>query len=138
LRAVFDTNVLVSAVLFREGRLSWLRDAWKSRRLVPVLDRACIDELLRVLAYPKFDLSPQDVKVLLEDLVPFSELVESRPILDTALPECRDPDDQKFLALAVASKVDVLVTGDGALLELAGTVPVEVESPTQLRARYRG
>lgn len=105
---------------------------------MPVLDRACIDELLRVLAYPKFDLSPQDVKVLLEDLVPFSELVESRPILDTALPECRDPDDQKFLALAVASKVDVLVTGDGALLELAGTVPVEVESPTQLRARYRG
>jgi hypothetical protein len=138
LRAVFDTNVLVSALLFREGRLSWLRDAWKSGRLVPVLDRACIDELLRVLAYPKFDLSPQDVKVLLEDLVPFSELVESRPILDTALPECRDPDDQKFLALAVASKVDVLVTGDGALLELAGTVPVEVESPTQLRARYRG
>jgi predicted nucleic acid-binding protein len=38
------------------------------------------------------------------------------------LPQCRDPDDQKFLEAALAARADFLVTRDQALLELARRV----------------
>jgi putative PIN family toxin of toxin-antitoxin system len=133
-RVVLDTNVVVSALVFREGRLSWLRDAWKSGTLVPVLDAACADELIRVLAYPRFRLSPDDVSELLGDYLPWTELVESEPPADPALPECRDPADRKFLVLAAAAGVDALVTGDEALLELRAD-GFEILSPAKLKAR---
>jgi hypothetical protein len=56
LRAVFDTNIVVSALVFG-GRLSWLRTAWAARSVVPVICRGTIFELVRVLAYPKFRLT---------------------------------------------------------------------------------
>lgn len=135
LSVVFDTNVLVSALLFSEGRLVWLRDAWKSGGAVPVLDRPCLEELLRSLAYPKFDLSPEEIRALLEGLLPFAELIEATKGSTELLPVCRDPDDQKFLELAASSSVDVLVTGDKALLELSASSPVAIETPSQFRLR---
>ncbi|MEO6623401.1 MAG: PIN domain-containing protein, partial [Nitrospirales bacterium] len=60
LRVVLDTNVVVSALLFRSGRLAWLREAWTSGRVVPVLGRETLAELMRVLAYPQFGLDAED------------------------------------------------------------------------------
>ena len=53
------------------------------------------------------------------------------------LPECRDPDDRKFLALAVAGKADALVSGDGDILEVTGKIPVPVLTPEQFRNSLR-
>jgi predicted nucleic acid-binding protein len=58
-RAVFDTNVVVSALVFGR-RLAWLRQAWASGQVVPLLCRPTAEELLRVLAYPKFRLTPAE------------------------------------------------------------------------------
>lgn len=66
MRAVFDTNVVVSALVFGR-RLAWLRQAWAAGALVPVVCRPTVDELLRVLAYPKFRLAPAERQALLED-----------------------------------------------------------------------
>ena len=73
LRAVLDTNVLVSAMLFTGGRLSWLRPCWQSGQLLPVMAEPTARELLRVLAFPKFRLNPQDRERLLEELLTWSE-----------------------------------------------------------------
>ena len=62
MRVVLDTAVVVSALLFEAGRLSYLRDAWTAGRLVPLVSRDTTTELLRVLGYPKFDLSPEEVQ----------------------------------------------------------------------------
>jgi predicted nucleic acid-binding protein len=70
MRAVLDTNVLVSALLFNQGRLSWLRPCWQQGQLKPVLAEPTARELLRVLAYPKFRLQAADRERLLEDLAP--------------------------------------------------------------------
>ena len=70
LRAVLDTTVLVSALLFKQGKLSWLRPCWQQGQLTPVLAESTARELLRVLAYPKFRLQPADRERLLEDLLP--------------------------------------------------------------------
>ena len=57
LRFVLDTNVVVSALIFRSGRSAWLREAWRTERIVPLISSPTIAELTRVLAYRKFGLS---------------------------------------------------------------------------------
>jgi len=58
-RAVFDTNVVVSALVFG-GCLAWLRDAWASGTVVPIVCREIVSEFLRVLTYPMFRLTDSD------------------------------------------------------------------------------
>lgn len=121
-RAVLDTNVLVSALLFRSGRLSWLRQAWQTMALRPVMAKPTTEELLRVLAYPKFRLSAADVEALLEELLPWVE-VFAAPIPSVVKRwTVRDPKDQIFLDLALGAGVDLLVTGDADLLVLSDQV----------------
>ena len=47
IRAVLDTNVLLSALLFANGRLSWLRPCWQRDALIPVVAEPTVRELLR-------------------------------------------------------------------------------------------
>jgi putative PIN family toxin of toxin-antitoxin system len=131
-RAVLDTNVVVSALVFSSGRTAWLREAWQSGAVRPLVSRAVVAELLRVLEYPKFGLDREEREILLGDYLPACEVVRvSRK--SRALPECRDPDDRAFLELALAGKADWLVTGDGDLLALARKFPVPIVSPEQFR-----
>jgi len=136
-RVVLDTNVVVSALAFPSGRLGRLRDAWKSGTLVPILDAACAEELIRVLAYPRFQLSEPDIAELLGDYLPWAELIESVSPVADELPTCRDPANRKFLALTATAGADALVTGDAALLELDGRVEFDILSPAELARRPR-
>ena len=133
-RAVLDTNVLVSALLFRSGRLSWLRQAWQTMALRPVMAKPTTEELLRVLAYPKFRLSAADVEALLEELLPWVE-VFAAPIPSVVKRwTVRDPKDQIFLDLALVAGVDLLVTGDADLLVLSDQVEgLQICRPADLK-----
>ena len=133
-RAVLDTNVLVSALLFRSGRLSWLRQAWQTMALRPVMAKPTTEELLRVLAYPKFRLTSADVEALLEELLPWVE-VFAAPIPSVVKRwTVRDPKDQIFLDLALAAGVDLLVTGDADLLVLSDQVEgLQICQPADLK-----
>ena len=134
-RTVLDTNVLVSALLFPKGTVSWLRDAWRSRVIVPLASRETVSELLRVLGYPKFGLTDREREDLLADYLPYCESV----LVDEpqALPDCRDPFDRPFLALAVAGEADAFVTGDADLLALASAFAVPILTPRSLREHLR-
>lgn len=157
MRAICDTNVVVSALLFESGRCSWLREAWRTGRIVPIVDAATADELLRVLEYPKFRLSPSDRDEILAEYLPFTEIASAEEegrstdvgraygdparTVDSEIGDppdhydLRDPDDRIFLELAIRSRADALVTGDADLLALAGTVPFEVLTPAQALER---
>ena len=91
-----------------------------------------MEELVRVLAYPKFRLSPEDRHELLGDYLPYAEVVERAP-QEAGFPDCRDPEDRPFLALASAAGADALVSGDEHLLSLAGSFAFDVVRPTDLR-----
>jgi putative PIN family toxin of toxin-antitoxin system len=134
LRAVLDTNVVVSALLFGKGRVSWLRTAFRSGLIVPVVSRATVQELVRVLEYPKFGLSRVDKEELLSDFLPFAQIVDDAPSGCSTV-VCRDPHDQVFLDLAVTAGASALVTGDSDLLELAGEAEVSIMTPGELRDR---
>lgn len=136
-RVVLDTNIVLSALLFSGGRVAWLRYAWQSRQMQPLVCKATASELLRVLTYPKFKLTEAEQQDLLADFLPYTDAV-SLPDPWPDLPLCRDEHDQVFLALAVAGKADFLVTGDADLLALresfSGLIMTVDEFRTQLSA----
>ena len=136
-RPVLDTNILVSALLFHSGALSWLRGAWRTGRIRPLAGRRTTTELIRVLAYPKFALSEGERQELLDDYLPFCETVPV-PEPPPAVPACRDPFDRPFMELALAGRADALVTGDADLLALAKDFSVPIVSPAAFRERLSG
>ena len=131
-RVVLDTAVVVSALVFEDGRLAWLRRAWRGGIIRPLASKATVAELLRVLAYPKFRLAPEEQRVLQADYLPFCEPVTAT-VPASRMPRCRDPYDRPFLSLALAGSADFLVSGDDDLLVLAPRFPVPIVKPAELR-----
>lgn len=130
MRAVFDTNVVLSSLVFGR-RLFWLRRAWAGGAVTPIVCRETVTELLRVLAYPKFRLDGAERDALLADYLPYAETAHL-PVPLPALPlACRDRDDAVFLHLARASEAEFLVSGDTDLTVLTSAYPVI--SPAMLR-----
>ncbi len=124
-RAVFDTNIVLSALLFSSGRLAPLREIWRRQCAVPLICKATAEELLRVLTYPKFGLAASEQEDLLADYLPYCETVVL-PATLPLVPDCRDPRDTVFLHLAAAAKANWLVTGDADLLVLATDFPIPI------------
>jgi len=121
LRVVLDTNIVVSALVFTSGRLAWIRHAWQQGTLVPLVCKQTVEELLRVLAYPKFKLSASEREDVLADFLPYTQNVILPPVWPEA-PTCRDPKDQVFVVLAQTANADALVSGDDDLLSMHGQV----------------
>lgn len=119
-RVVLDTNVVLSALVFRGGPAGRVRAGWQSGRFVPLASTATAQELVRVLGYPKFMLSVDEQEELLADVMPWVEVVRI-PDPPPAAPACRDPFDLPFLHLALAGRAQALVSGDRDLLALAGS-----------------
>lgn len=121
-RVVLDTNCLVSALIFARGHTAQLRLAWQCGAIVPVVCKETITELLRVLGYPKFRLSREDVDTLLADFLPWTETVEPGDS-HADVEQLRDRDDAVFIHLARMSNALYLVSGDKHLLELRLVFP---------------
>jgi uncharacterized protein len=122
----------VSALLFADGRLAWLRKHWREAGCVPLISRDTAAELTRVLQYPKFHLSSDDRRELLAEYLPYCEIVEVRRRCNSV---CRDANDQPFLDLAQSGKAGLLVSGDRDLLALAGETRFLIETPEAYRLR---
>jgi putative PIN family toxin of toxin-antitoxin system len=125
IRAVLDTNVVISAFLF-SGPPSQLVSAWQSSRLRPVVSAPVLEEYIRVLTYPKFKLTDKEIRGLIDEaLLPF---IETATMPLSVTPIVRDPDDAKFITCAVAAGVRWLVSGDDDLLSLHRVTSVEIVS----------
>jgi len=133
LRVVFDTNAVISALVFTTGRLAWMRAHWRERRSIPLVSRATVLELQQVLGYRKLKLSPEKQFELLSDYLPYCETVE---VVGVCPVQCRDAKDQPFLDLAQSGKADLLVTGDEDLLVLAGQTEFLIEGPEAYKQRF--
>jgi len=122
-RVVLDTNIWLDWLVFKDLSLLKLKKEFTEGQAEIFIDAACEAELERVLAY---DLA----RHTLDGAGQAACLAECRRIarrIDAAAPEaerkllprCVDPDDQKFLELALAARAECLVTKDHKLLELA-------------------
>ena len=117
-RVVLDTNVVLSALVFGGGAAGRVRRAWQQGALLPLASTATVQELVRVLAYPKFRLTEADQDELLADYLPYAQAVRI-PRPPPTVPACRDVLDEPFMHLAVAGRAQVLVSGDRDLLAIA-------------------
>jgi putative PIN family toxin of toxin-antitoxin system len=131
-RVVFDTNVVVSALVFAAGRLAWLREHWRERCAIALVSRATVTELKSVLGYRKLKLSAEFQFELLGDYLSYCETIK---VMETCPVLCRDAREQPFLDLAESGKADILVTGDADLLALAGQTAFLIEAPEDYRRR---
>jgi uncharacterized protein len=125
---VIDTNVIISALLFG-GAPAKLMALWKSRKISPHVSRQIIDEYLRVFAYPKFQLSAEDIHYILhQEILPWFEIVsgkmKSHPVIILD-----DPSDDMFIRCAEAANVKTVISGDYHLLSMKNYGSIDVVSP---------
>ncbi len=126
-RIVVDTNVLVSGLLFN-GKPGELVRLWKEGRVVPLCSKGIVREYLRVLAYPKFQLSESEIDFLLtHEMLPYFEVLTVTPGKPFVT---MDPSDDKFIWCAIEGHAEVIVSGDEHLLNLVSS-PVPVITVTQ-------
>ncbi|MHB1034052.1 MAG: putative toxin-antitoxin system toxin component, PIN family [Pirellulales bacterium] len=130
-RCVFDTGVLVSAVIFKESTPGQAFQAALKTHVI-LLSRATAQELREVLARPKFDryIHLSTRMRFLAALLRRAAIVE----VEQSFHACRDPKDDKFLELAVAGNASFLVTGDEDLLVLSPFHGVAVVTPAEFLA----
>ncbi len=108
-RVVLDTNVLVSALIFK-GALSRLVELWRKGEMIPVISKETFEELTTVLQYPKFSLSKDEIKSVIEhEILPYFEVIE---VVKAVKGVCRDPGDDKFISCALSASADCIVSGD--------------------------
>lgn len=131
MRAVIDTNVLLSGLLWRGASHALLKSV-RDGALVMVSSPALLAELARVIARPKFDAvftrSATSRDQALSEVRQLAEVIEPAPL---PRPVCRDPDDDAVLALALAAQVDFIVSGDDDLLVLARFQGISIVTPVQ-------
>jgi putative PIN family toxin of toxin-antitoxin system len=126
IRAVFDTNLLVSYLLTHRPPIATLIDHHLAQEdFVLLTAPALLEELDHVLNYPKLQHYYTEAKrkrfvALVLALAEGVDLPEEIPRIG------RDPDDDRVIACAVAGKADVIVSGDGDLLALeqVGAIPI--------------
>jgi putative PIN family toxin of toxin-antitoxin system len=134
-RFVIDTNVLNSAVLLRGSvPAKWLNHVLREGRLI--FSDTTFAELETRLWRPKLDryVTSEDRKLLLRDLRAAAEWAPTDAAYDG--PPCRDPDDLKFIAAAIASRASALVSGDQDLLVLKQVGQTPVVTPAQALERW--
>lgn len=126
LRCVIDTNVLISALLSSSGT---------PNRAVHIVLRngqllssdSAFEELEESLNRPKFEpyLRAEDRDDYLALIRGSAQFVD----VSTSLSVCRDPDDDKFLEIAVSGGADVIISGDGDLHALHPFREIPILSP---------
>ena len=115
LRVVLDTNVVVSAMLFRASVPGQVF-VYIARRGGLLVSEASISELIDVILRPGFDRYLQE-EARLEF---YSSLEQQAQLVEVthSITACRDPKDDKFLELALSGHATHIVTGDRDLLDL--------------------
>jgi len=115
IKVVIDTNVIISAILFG-GTPSELISLWKSGRIKPLASKEIINEYIKVLTYPKFELTEAEINyILYNEVLPYFDIVQ---IKDTPAIIKVDPSDDKFIHCAKTGKAKIIITGDQHLLNL--------------------
>jgi len=130
MRVVLDANVIVSALINPQGAPAQVFDAWRSERFQLLMSPAILEEMGRVLRYPKIATyhgwSEERLRTWLEDLARLALMTPGRLTLAVIQD---DPPDNRYLECAVEGEAAYLVSGDRALLSLGTYQGIQIVSP---------
>ena len=125
MKVVLDANVLVSGLRSHKGPPGQILDAWLAGQIQLFVSPQILEELRRVLQYPRIfkRLAIEQASGLLEKLETEAKLVDGTLKLDVLT---RDPSDNIYLACAVEAKANYLITGNSEHFEEAGNIYMSV------------
>ncbi len=119
MKIILDTNVLLSGLAAPDGTPGRIMAAWNEARFDVAMSTYQLDEIARVLAYPKINKrlhwDAWKIDQFIRQLYIRCEVI-ALPRLTVSVP--RDPADTRILKTLIAARADVLVTGDNDLLVL--------------------
>jgi len=121
MKAVLDTNAWLDWLVFDDPSARELGRAAEAGGIVLLATESTRAEWLAVIARPRFGLDQAARAAIADRYDRHAMLIDpdrASP-LPARVPECRDPDDRKFVELALAAGADFLITRDKALLKLA-------------------
>ena len=108
IKAVLDTNVVVSAYINGEGPAGLIFDLALARFFRLFVSEPLVEEYSAVLARPQFGFGPQDLAKSMKAIRQVATLVHPRRTVAVTT----DPEDNKIVECASAGKVDFIVTGN--------------------------
>ena len=116
---VFDTNVVISALLSPKGSPAQVIDLWEAEAFDLATSMPLLDELERALEYKrvkKYFKGPQEkINALLKRIKTVGIMFDPQFKLDVITD---DPDDNRVLECAVAANASYIISGDDHLLDL--------------------
>lgn len=132
MKAILDTNVLISAYVFPGGKPEAVYRLALEGRLEIGTSRTLLVEFGRVLG-EKFGWIPERVEAAVAQMTRIAALVEPSEAVQVVR---TDPADDRVLEAARAFDADVIVSGDRHLLDLGSWSGIEIISPAEFIARW--
>jgi uncharacterized protein len=133
MKAVLDTNVLISAYVFPGGKPEAVYRLALEGRLEIGTSRTLLAEFGRVLDQ-KFGWNPDRVEAAVAQMTRIATVVEPSEVVQVVT---ADPADDRVLEAGRAFDADVIVSGDRHLLDLGAWSGIEIISPAEFIARWR-
>ena len=128
IRAVLDTNVLVSAMISPFGNEALILSAVQHGKITPCLSQEIVQEYADVLARPRFRFAPDEIAGLIQ-MITTRGLMFQPPSSEGRSP---DPGDESFIACAMQAEAQFLVTGNKRHFPQESCEPTKVVSAREL------
>lgn len=133
IRAVLDTDIVVSSLVQPSGTPGRLRRAWQEDRFELALSEPLLRELAEVLARPVIQrllkVAPEEIERFLRLVAEIAVWSEEELVVVTVIDD--DPANDIVLATALATRADVIVSGDRHLLDLELHRDIPILRPRQ-------
>lgn len=130
IRAVLDTNVIVSGIIKGNGPPGRILAALFRSEFMAVNSSVLLEEMERVSTHPRirqrYGITPEIAEAVVKSLTFLSDLVE---LTNVSWRTSRDPGDDLFLVCALEGNAEVVVTGDQDLLTLGAFRGVRLVTP---------
>lgn len=132
MNVIIDTNVLISGIFFK-GPPHEILLAWKKNKFKLITSHEIIEEYKRVVLELSIKFPDIDVSDTIDQII-----INSKLSLSLMLPDqiCDDPDDDKFIAVALASKTKIIISGDKHLLSHSGYAGIDILKPAEFLLKY--
>ena len=114
-KVVIDTNIFVSGFGW-DAKPEEVLKLLKQKRIINYISLEILNELKRVVSYPKLKFSDQLQNRILEFVFFYSEVIEPTEHISHIT---KDPEDNKFLECAIAARAEFLISGDSHLISIA-------------------
>lgn len=132
LKAVLDTNLLISGIISRQGPPARIMKAWREQRFILISSLEILAEMERVFRYPRI---ADKYGIVDDDIDGILNLVKHEAVVAIDIPKLKvikeDPADNKVLGTAVRGQAGHIVSGDRHLLELGDYQGISIINATR-------